>query len=621
MTDRTGKGAGFTSRLLWTVVVTLLLVTGLGAPAGAAVGPAAQGAVATADQASDEKSWTITGKGYGHGRGLGQWGSFGYATVYRWGPVRITDHFYGGTRLATDAGNPVVRVHLLGPGGSALHVTGSALQVDGAGVDAAAVRVRRTALNTFAVDTAGSCAGPWTASRTVKAAEVAVNSRTGGTTLCQGSARTGYRGSLIARETGSGQATVNRVRLDDYLAGVLPSEVPPSWGSASNGQAALRAQAVAARSYALSSTYGQAWADTCDTTACQVYSGTSRLDPRTTEAVQATSGWVRRTSTTGAIARTEFSASTGGQTAGGTFPSVVDLGDAVEANPNRSWEVSFTASQMGAATGVGTATSVRVDSRDGNGTWGGRVLQLTITGTTATRTMTGAQFRTALGLKSTYLTIAVVSGAEDRAFVEALYVDVLGRPADPAGLDSWSRALANGTSRKSVVTSFVRSDEHVNRIVARLYQNAVLRAPGGSEQQAWVDRIQDGQSLVQVYAEIYGSSESFRKLGDGDLRTWVDAVYRTELGRAADPAGLDTWTSIARRDGRVAAARGIISSAEASTRRLDGYYRQMLGRGVDPAGRSTWLSTVRAGQDLQVIISLGLSGEYWNRAQDRFGEA
>lgn len=595
-----------TGRLLRALAVPLVALGLLVAPGG------------TQDASAAAASWTLTGKGYGHGRGMGQWGAFGYATQHGWDHGRITDHFYGGTRLATDAGNPLVRVHLIAQGGSALHVTGAGLLVDGAPAGASAVRVRRTAQNAYAVDVADGCGGPWRALRTVSAPEVALSSTGGqGTRLCLAGSTPHYRGALVARETGTGMATVNTVRLDDYVSGVLPSEVPASWGSAPNGGAALRAQAVAARSYALSSTYARPWADTCDTTACQVYRGSDREDPRTTDAARATSGQVRRTST-GAVSRTEFSASTGGRTAGGAFPSVVDDGDQVASNPNRQWQVSLSPAGLGAAVGVGVATELRVDRRDGNGTWGGRVLQVTVRGSTGERQLTGDQLRAALGLRSTYLDVQAVSDSADRAYVQALYADVLGRGADPAGLASWSGALASGTPRSAVATSLVMSDEHVNTVVARLYRSALRRSPGGADQRGWVTRLRNGESLVQVYAMIYGSEESLRALGGGDLGTWVDALYREQLGRPADPSGLATWTAVARREGRVAAAAAVISSPEASGHRLAALYQQMLGRGPDPAGRASWLPEVRAGRELRLAISLAGSAEYWNRAQSRY---
>lgn len=124
-------------------------------------------------------------------------------------------------------------------------------------------------------------------------------------TLCGGGT---YRGSLgVASENGEPR-TVNRVDVQDYLRGVVPAEMPAGWDPV-----ALEAQAIAARSYALAETRWP-YAQTCDTTDCQVYTGTAQEDPRTTAAVEATAGRVLLRD--GRILRSEYSAAPdGGQPA------------------------------------------------------------------------------------------------------------------------------------------------------------------------------------------------------------------------------------------------------------------------------------------------------------------
>ena len=99
-----------------------------------------------------------------------------------------------------------------------------------------------------------------------------------------------YRGSIYAANGTVGEnRTVNRVLIESYLRGVVPRESPASWGLAGGGAGAnaLRAQSVAARSYAL--TQGRySYANTCDSSACQVYGG---------------AGWRVSASSTGATSR------------------------------------------------------------------------------------------------------------------------------------------------------------------------------------------------------------------------------------------------------------------------------------------------------------------------------
>ncbi|MFE6922718.1 SpoIID/LytB domain-containing protein [Nocardia sp. NPDC057663] len=124
-------------------------------------------------------------------------------------------------------------------------------------------------------------------------------------TLCGGTA---YRGALGVALEGGAYRTVNQVDLDDYLAGLLPAEMQANWADQGAFEA-LRAQAIAARSYALAEDR-YSYAQTCDTTDCQVYPGTVKEDSRTTEAVAATTGTVLLRD--GLILRSEYSAAPDG---------------------------------------------------------------------------------------------------------------------------------------------------------------------------------------------------------------------------------------------------------------------------------------------------------------------
>ncbi|HEU5268828.1 MAG TPA: SpoIID/LytB domain-containing protein, partial [Jatrophihabitans sp.] len=215
-----------------------------------------------------------------------------------------------------------------------------------------------------------------------------------------------YRGTLTLLDGNGTNRVVNTLAMDDYLRGVVPRESPASWGDAAGGKgmAALQAQAVAARSYAAASSR-YAWAKICDTTNCQVYggaglNGTLLEDSRTNTAVTSTSA--KALTAGGSVVSAEFSASTGGWTAGGTFPAVEDLGDAV--SPYHDWSVSIPAGTVGSAFGVGTLQSIAV-TRNGLGADGGRVLTATVTGTSGSTTVTGGEFRSALGLQSDWFTV------------------------------------------------------------------------------------------------------------------------------------------------------------------------------------------------------------------------
>ncbi len=124
--------------------------------------------------------------------------------------------------------------------------------------------------------------------------------------------RAWYRGDFIITNWGNAGATlINKLPLEDYLKGVVPSEMPSKWNTE-----ALRAQAIAARSYAVATRTAGKHAskgfDLVDTTADQAYGGASAEKATTTKAVEDTRGIVLVQDKK--VLPTYYHASSGGQT-------------------------------------------------------------------------------------------------------------------------------------------------------------------------------------------------------------------------------------------------------------------------------------------------------------------
>jgi SpoIID/LytB domain protein len=405
----------------WTVAVVgvalVAAVSVIGAePASAAYGP----------------TITFVGHGFGHGRGLGQYGSYGYAVDRGFTFEQILAVYYPNTaagsidpattmstRLGELVGLDTVVVH------DGAHLTTSA-----AAGEFSAVRVQRASNEQLNVFVGTGCDGgpggwqPLGSALPVGSVRPTVSFDATGRSdgdpvanllaICEPDGQKRYyRGTLYATLDAAGvQHSVNVTGIDSYLRGVVPRESPASWGDAGGGRgmAALRAQSVAARSYALTENR-YAYAKTCDSQACQVYGGAGVVNPgspvlvtledrRTDQAIADTTLAVRIIA--GAPARTEFSSSTGGWTGGGaTFPVVADLGDATSVNPNVNWSTTLNRADIEAKyPTIGTLLLIDVTKRNGAGDWGGRVSSVVLRGTTAAVTLTGEQARLGLGLKS-----------------------------------------------------------------------------------------------------------------------------------------------------------------------------------------------------------------------------
>ena len=349
-----------------------------------------------------DSTLTLSGHGFGHGHGMSQWGAYGAASRnVSW--QGILDFYYPGARL-TNLGNPTIRVRLDAVGSGTLYVVnesglllaGKSLPAPSAGITQ--YRARPTAAG-LQVDKLS--AGGWVSHAAV--ASPAVFSSTSGLVsvkLASGATRS-YRGSIYAhRASSTSVRTVSVLPTESYLRAVVPAEMPASWPAN-----ALRAQAVAARSYAgydrAQATAGRTY-DTCDTTSCQMYSGVPAEKAASSAAVAATAG---QTLTYGGTpAFTQFSAANGGWSAAGSRPYLqakADPYDGAIPNNGNSWATTVTAASIQSRwPSIGTYRQLRILSRDGHGQWGGRVLTAAVDGSKGSVTVTGTAIRSAFGLRS-----------------------------------------------------------------------------------------------------------------------------------------------------------------------------------------------------------------------------
>jgi SpoIID/LytB domain protein len=240
----------------------------------------------------------------------------------------------------------------------------------------------------------------------------------------------GYRGSLrVLKLAPTKVRVVNVVDLDFYLRGVVPSEMPKTWASE-----ALKAQAVAARSYALSHLHPANGFDLYPDTRDQVYLGIPHEAPSTTAAVNATAGQVVLYK--GKVASTYFFSTSGGRTASvqdinpaaAPIPYLVSVPDPYDSiSPYHDWgpfqytprKLARTMKSPGKLLDVQTVASSS-----------GRVQSVVATGSKGQATVTGSQVRVALGLRSTWFQVGVLA---------------LGAPATP--LTYGTATALNGTAR------------------------------------------------------------------------------------------------------------------------------------------------------------------------------
>jgi peptidoglycan hydrolase-like amidase len=234
------------------------------------------------------------------------------------------------------------------------------------------------------------------------------------------------RGEVEAYDLQGYERTLNVLRLQSYLDGVVPAEESPSWGTAGSvvgapqghawGFQALEAQAVASRSYAVAYLEAGGWngyASICDTV-CESYVGENFESPLTDAAVADTSGEIRVARAGGEVALTSYSASSGGWTARSAFPAVPDRGDVcvvsgnpLECNPNHTWRLALPAALVSRRfPGIGQLVGITVAARNGRGAFGGRVESVVVAGTESSETVSGWNFAASVGLPSDWFAVS-----------------------------------------------------------------------------------------------------------------------------------------------------------------------------------------------------------------------
>jgi stage II sporulation protein D len=330
---------------------------------------------------------------------MGQWGAQGYA-LQGYPYEQILAAYYPGTAPGQTTATSI-RV-LLASGKKQLTISSKkpiAVE-DGDGIDHAlpAGKTTFTAALELAVD----------GGQAVALAPPLTFSPAAGTSLTLGRR---YRGQIVVDVPNEKLRAINVLPLQQYLYGVVPAEMPSAWLPA-----ALDAQAVAARSYALASRRAGAPFDVYADGRSQAYLGVAAETAAGRQAVDETAGEVLLYD--GGVADTLFSSSTGGwtQSAADAFgssgrPYLVSVQDPYDTiSPYHDWgPVAVTGKTLGRALGVAgrvlDATVRRNSSR--------RVKTLRLTflwrGSQRTASVGGATAASALGLRSSWFGVGVLS--------------------------------------------------------------------------------------------------------------------------------------------------------------------------------------------------------------------
>ena len=355
--------------------------------------------------------WVVKGGGWGHGIGLSQYGAYGFAINGR-NYRQILTHYYQGTDVE-QSDTRTIRI-LLQASRSSVAFRG-ARSVAGVAVNprftyvatrsGAGVKVKRLGGGTL--DTFSGVLAVRPDSTPMRLLGTAINGVNGGT----------YRGNFELRPgTGGGVTAVNAAGIDDYVQGVVPGEMPSLWPDE-----ALKAQSVAARSYALATDAGGELFDQYPDTRSQVYRGVISEQVSTNNAVRATSGEVVKYQ--GTTIPAFFFSTSGGHTENienvwyGSAPRPYLKG--VESpyesfSPRHRWRFNFTTREIQSRLRgyvKGSFRGLKVLRRGVSP----RVISADVLGSRGRSRIDGTTLRQRLGLYDNWLTVTKVTTTSARA--------------------------------------------------------------------------------------------------------------------------------------------------------------------------------------------------------------
>ena len=207
----------------------------------------------------------------------------------------------------------------------------------------------------------------------------------------------------------------------------------------------------------------------------------------------------------------------------------------------------------------------------------------------------------------------------DEAFVAALSLDFLDRPATDGEVAAARDRMASGTDRALIVDGYAQSREWVSALIAGFYDSTLGREPDAGGLQYWIDQIDGGMTPAAVASRFYASQEYYERSG-GTADGWVGDLYEEILLRAPDAGGLRHWADKARAGvSRTVIAADFYGSLESRRTRVTALYEALLGRTPDPGGLDHWSARLTNGRDIELAVLLASSTEYYRRAAERAG--
>ena len=504
--------------------------------------------VTAAPAAAAPAEFIFPGAGWGHGVGMSQWGAYGQALEGRTAE-EILAHYYRGTTLGDDDDAQQIRVSLISDTTRALlRGKGGTLRVAIDGVDKLTAppgqefELGLSADGQVSVTSGGIVIGTGQVAVFVPEFIVEVVGPSEGYNF--DAAGHEYRfGAVDARVAEGNLEVVNQLRVDEYMRGI--AEVPSSWP-----EQVLRAQAIAARTYAHRALDGQQWefrpcrCHVYDTVASQVFAGYTK------ETGPSGERWVAATQTTvnkvvhhnGSLATTLYSSSTGGRTqntwdrfggAEGSYPylsSVDDRWSLAPYNPRSSWEARVTQSQIASLFGLPDVNSVDLSDRNDSGA---------LNSVTATSTSGQSKTISAGAFVDAFDTVCPPGGSTGCD----LHARWVGTPVvRVAGSNRFATAVETAKRATRTATSVVIASGESGNLVDGLVAGPLAKAKGAPILLTARDAL-PGETTAEL--DRRGATSAFIVGGPSAVSTNVENTLKSRGMSVTRLSGLDRYATAA----------------------------------------------------------------------------
>lgn len=228
------------------------------------------------------------------------------------------------------------------------------------------------------------------------------------------------------------------------------------------------------------------------------------------------------------------------------------------------------------------------------------------------------------GLDSGIVTVNVVdpvlpgcgpSDSKNARYICRVYLDLLGRSAEPSGKAFWLRKVDRGESRVEIIRKFQTAPEYRRRVVDSVFRTFLQRNPDKSGQTFWAEQIRKGANPDQIRAQVIGSNEYWNKSG-GSAEGFAAALHQQVTRIPATSAQIASIKSqLAAGKTRQSIAAGVLATRAGDTATVQSIYETYLRRTPPASEVTSWVNRLQGGiTELKIVEAIIGSNEYYNRS-------